>query len=147
MKHSFCSVVSVAVLWCTLLLAGCDLFSDADSSPVIVETDQQSYTLGERISFTASNRTESRTLYLNFCGPDLIYQTQQLEDRSWEGYSGTLCKAIYAIEYEAVAEAGERYRWDSAIRDEGSYRVKLYFKLDSTAEESEIVYSNAFTVR
>lgn len=137
-------IIYFAFLFVSLLSAGCDLIgSEEESTKVKIQPDNNQYQVGQEVNFSAENKSD-KSLFTQFCGPRLIFEVQRY-DKSWESHSATICPAIYAIDFESVAQPSETFRFSNVISEEGKYRVKLTYRLGSEGEK-QIGYSNTFTV-
>lgn len=140
---------SQSIAFCLVLVflgtAGCDLFqSEEKRAEIDLQAERKRCQVDQEVEFSAPNESQ-QTLFAQFCGPNLIY-TIQRRNNSWGSYFGTICPAIYRIEFKAVAEPGEVFRFSRVVSDGGLYRAKLTYRFGSEGKK-RTAHSGTFTVQ
>jgi len=59
---------------------------------------KESFSSSEQVQLTLVNNT-TEDLYLNYCGPALLYKLEAKENENWINYAVGLCLALYAPEF------------------------------------------------
>lgn len=144
-------VRTCCLLVCALpLLSGCDIFglgSDGDAD-VFVRTDKQQYHLSDSFEVSVQNLSD-QTIYSSFCGPSLLgLVVQRRTAAGWADRSVPICKAIYRVEMEALAEPNGTIRFAGvAPREPGRYRMKLLYAEQPDTDTNKMAYSKPFEAR
>ena len=108
------------------------------STDVSLESEKEKFSSGEQVQLTLFNDTNS-DLFLQYCGPSLLYRLEAKENERWINYAGGLCLALYAPEFVPVLEPGrtKEITFDSLVV--GQYRYNLSYKLSSVASDNQEV--------
>ena len=109
-----------------------------------LNTDKNSYTTTENIIFTIYNHTDS-TVYLSFCGPNLILICDKKINDNWIIYSATICLAIYSFDNMGFI-AGEEVKASRSVGNIGIYRLRIPYSMTDSYILSDTLVSNEFIV-
>lgn len=106
-----------------------------NSTEVSLESKKEAFSSSEQIQLTLVNDTHE-DLYLNYCGPALLYKLEIKEEENWKNYSFGLCLDIYTPEFRPVLEPGTTKEITFDSLDAGEYRYNLTYKLSSGESDS-----------
>lgn len=128
------------------ILISCNPSTQFDGSTDIrLESKKESFSSSEQVQLTLVNNTNN-DLYLNYCGPTLLYKLEAKENENWINYAGGICLAIYTSEFVPVLEPGETREITFDSLDTGQYRYNLAYKLSSGESDSQEI-STEFLVQ
>lgn len=115
------------------------------STEVNLQSEKEVFSSSEQVQLTLANDS-SEDLYLNYCGPTLLYKLEAKEKENWTNYSGGVCLALYASEFVPVLKPGKTKEITFDSLEVGQYRYNLAYKLFSGESESQKI-STEFLVQ
>lgn len=118
-------------------LVGCNPLTQFENpADVRLESEKEAFSSSEEVQLTLVNETDE-DLYLNYCGPALIYKLESKEKEDWVSYAGGLCLAVYTFEFVPVLEPGASKEIIFDSLEAGEYRFNLSYKLNSSGGDSK----------
>ncbi|MDZ7692097.1 MAG: hypothetical protein U5K69_13365 [Balneolaceae bacterium] len=129
-----------------LILTGCSPSTKVDERlEVTLQSEQQVYSADEKISLRLENTTDN-VVYLNYCGPVLLYQLEVKGKEKWKTVGSGICLAIYASEFVPAVKPGKSKVIELYQQKTGQYRYSLSYTLSSASSKVQQV-NEKFGVR
>jgi len=127
-----------------LSLSSCDGSVSPHKNDLSIEliSKNEELSIDENIELILHNGTNS-TLYLEFCGPNMLYSIERKEEGEWIHYSGGICLDLYVPEFIPAVGPGKSKTISLKITSSGIYRIILPYKLNSETEVQIIEFKFA----
>lgn len=123
-------ILGTAFTACTNI-SGSDFYGDAS-----LNAAQEVFTETETVELILKNESNT-SLYLEYCGPAMIFWHQVMKDDRWSSFNFTICLDIYIPEFRKVLDPGESKTITLDVFDFGLNRFAIPYKLGSSDSEEK----------
>ncbi len=123
-------ILGTAFTACSII-SGSDFYGDAS-----LNAAQEDFTETETVELILKNESNT-SLYLEYCGPAMIFWHQIMKDDGWSSFNFTICLDIYIPEFRKVLDPGESKTITLDVFDFGLNRFAIPYKLGSSDSEEK----------
>ncbi len=133
------------LLFISIILISCEssLTQHRYGENVVLKSEKKIYSSNEQVILHLYNETND-VLYLNYCGPTLLYELDQKNKGNWTPYSGGACLAMYLIKFTPSVKPGETKTINLHKLEVGEYQLNLPYKLTSTSSETDTLIAKFY---